>query len=69
MNIDNILRDEDYTFGKGVTSVWVTVGKLSVHIQKHYHDDEDSVTCEIYPLGQEMDDPLAECTAYGDKDA
>lgn len=58
-----LIGDRDYTLKDGCRSVWITVGKLSVHIIR----TDEGVVCDIYPLGDESTDSIASTYAFDDE--
>lgn len=52
------LEDNDYTLKEG--RVWITVGKLSVHVVT----TDEGVVVDIYPVGKEDEEPIASTYAF-----
>lgn len=44
----------DYILRKAHKSVWITVGNISVHVVR----TDEGVSVDLYPVGEEMEDPI-----------
>lgn len=62
-DLQNVLTregDTDFVLADGQSSVWITVDDVSVHILR---TDEGGVRVSLYPVDEEMEEPLDECGA------
>lgn len=55
-----MIEDNDYTLPAEQKSVWLSVEAFSVYV----HKTDEGVVVDIFPLGDEMVDPIASTYAF-----